>query len=64
MNRKSHTRQLVLFAGKWPTWESLPAERQHAVQEVVSLLLEQVLAAREHPALEETLEKNTEKHHV
>ena len=44
MNRKSSLRQLALFVAELPTWESLPHDRQQAVQEILSLLLEQALA--------------------
>ena len=43
MNRKSSLRQLALFVAELPNWESLPQDRQLAVQEILSLLLEQAL---------------------
>lgn len=43
MNRKSSLRQLALFDAELPTWESLPQDRQQALQEILSLLLEQAL---------------------
>jgi hypothetical protein len=44
MNGKSSLRQLALFVAELPTWESLPQDRQQAVQEILSLLLEQALS--------------------
>ena len=44
MNRKSSPGQLGLFAAELPTWESLPQDRQQALQEILSLLLEQALS--------------------
>ena len=43
MNRESSLRQRALFVTELPTWESLPQDRQQALQELLSLLLEQVL---------------------
>lgn len=62
MNRKSSPRQLALFVAALPTWESLPQDRQQALQEVLSLLLEQALSqqpnASDHNLLNGTREKN------
>ena len=44
MNRKSSPRQLALFVAELPTWESLPQDRQQALQGILSLLLEQALS--------------------
>ncbi len=43
VNRKSPPQQLALFEAQLPTWESLPPDRQQALQEVLSLLLEELL---------------------
>jgi len=44
MNRKSSVGQLALFVTELPTWESLPQDRQQAVEEILSLLLEQTIS--------------------
>ncbi len=44
MNRKSSPRQLALFPVELLTWEALPQERRQSLQEVLSLLLEQLLS--------------------
>jgi hypothetical protein len=49
MNRKSSLRQLALFVDELPTWKSLPQDRQQAVQEILSLLLEQALSQQKCP---------------
>ena len=59
MNRKSSPRQLALFVAELPTWESLPQDRQQAVQGILSLLLEQALSQITSP-LEPTAPKNIE----
>jgi len=64
MNRESPFRQLILFPGELPAWESLPAERQQASQEVLSRLLQQMLAQPTSRPMDHSPEKATEKHHV
>jgi len=64
MNRKSSPRQLALFVAELPTWESLPQDRQQALQESLSLLLEQALS-QQTCASDHNLENGTrEKNHV
>ena len=62
MNRKSSLRQLALFVDELPTWESLPQDQCQAVQEVLSLLLEQALSqqkcAFDHNGQNRTQEKD------
>jgi hypothetical protein len=43
VNRKSLPQQLALFEPQLPTWESLPTDRQQALSEILSLLLEKLL---------------------
>ena len=64
MNRKSSSRQLVLFAAELPTWESLPQDRQQAVQEVLSLLLEQTLSQETYVSDHNSLEGTRKENHV
>jgi hypothetical protein len=63
MNRKRSPRQLALFLAELPTWESLPQDRQQALQEVLSLLLEQALSQQTRP-VHDPQEPTAEKHHV
>lgn len=56
MNRNRPTLQLSLFPDEFPTWETVPEERQQALQEVLSLLLEQSLQRQ--PAQNQTSENN------
>jgi len=64
MNRKSSSRQLALFPAESPTWESLPHDRQQALQEVLSLLLEQALSQQTCPSIDDAPETGEEKSHV
>ena len=64
MNRKSPPRQLALFPVELPTWESLPQERQQALQELLSLLLEQALPQQTCPTVQNPQEHAAEKTHV
>jgi len=43
MNRKCTKSQLALFPEEFPSWDSLPLERQQQLQEILSLLFEQSL---------------------
>ena len=49
MKCESSLRQLMLFPVEGPTWESLPPTLQQALQEVLSLLLEQLLQQQAWP---------------
>lgn len=64
MNRKSQPRQLALFPAELPTWESLPQERQHALQEILSLLLEQAMRQQVDPNIDIPQEHAQEQIHV
>jgi hypothetical protein len=64
MNRKSSPRQLALFLAELPTWESLPPDRQQALQEVLSLLLEQALSQQPFPPVHHPQEPGSEKQNV
>ena len=64
MNRKSSLRQLALFVAELPTWESLPQDRQQALQETLSLLLEQALSQQICTSVHNEQEDTTEKDHV
>jgi hypothetical protein len=64
MNRKSSSRQLALFLAELPTWESLPHDRQQALQEMLSLLLEQALSQQTCLLGHNPQERTAEKHHV
>ena len=64
MNRKSSARQLSLFLAELPTWKSLPQDRQQALQEVISLLLEQALSQQPSPPVHQPQEPASEKHDV
>ena len=64
MNRKSRPRQLALFPAELHTWESLPQERQQALQEILSLLLEQVMRQQADPSVDIPPEHAQEQNHV
>ncbi len=64
MNRKSSPRQLALFPAELPTWKSLPHDRQQALQEMLSLLLEQALSQQPCPTVHNPPEPTAEEHHV
>ena len=64
MNRKSSLRQLALFVAELPTWESLPQDRQQALQETLSLLLEQALSQQIGTSVHNEQQDTTEKGHV
>lgn len=64
MNRKSRPRQLALFSAELPTWESLPQERQQALQEILSLLLEQAMRQQADPSIDIPQEHAQEQIHV
>lgn len=64
MNRKSSLRQRALFVTELPTWESLPQDRQQALQEILSLLLEQALSQQKCTADHNVQQYTQEKDHV
>jgi hypothetical protein len=64
MNRKPSPRQLALFPAELPTWESLPQDRQQDLQEVLSLLLEQMLPQQAHPPVDHPQKHAEEEPHV
>ena len=64
MNSKASPRQLDLFPDPLPTWKSLPHERQQALREILSLLLEQALSQQTGPSVEDARETRPEKNHV
>jgi hypothetical protein len=64
MNRKPSPRQLALFPGELPSWESLPRDRQPDLQEVFSLLLEQMLPQQTDPLVDHPQKHAEEKPHV
>jgi TRAP-type C4-dicarboxylate transport system substrate-binding protein len=64
MNRKSSPRQLALFVAELPTWDSLPQDRQQALQEILSLLLEQALSQQTYASDHNLLNGTREKNHV
>ena len=64
MNRKSSPRQLALFVAELPTWESLPQDRQQALQEILSLLLEQALSQQTCTSDHNPRKRTAEKDHV
>jgi hypothetical protein len=64
MNRKSSPRQLALFPVELLTWEALPQERQQALQEVLSLLLEQLLSQQTRQAVHGQQKHTAENSHV
>ena len=64
MNRKPSSRQLALFPAELPNWESLPRERQQDLQQVLSLLLEQMLSPPTEPSVDHPQKHAEEKPHV
>lgn len=64
MDRQSSSRQLPLFLAELPTWESLPRDRKQALQEVLSLLLEQSLSQQTCSSVDEAQEPGEERSHV
>jgi len=42
MNSPHRSRQLQLFSGEQPAWETLPDDCQQSVRQLLSLLVEQV----------------------
>lgn len=64
MNRNSRPRQLALFPAELPSWESLPQERQQALQEILSLLLEQVMRQQADPSIDIPQEQAREQNYV
>lgn len=62
MRHRSPSRQLMLFPFESPNWESLPPERQADLQEVLSLLLEQML--HQAPPCCDQTKPTEEKNHV
>jgi hypothetical protein len=64
MNRKSSPRQLALFLAESPTWESLPHDRQQALQELLSLLLEQAISQPTCRSVDDAQETGEEQSYV
>lgn len=64
MYGKSLPRQLALFSAELLIWESLPQERQQALQEILSLLLEQALSQQTCPTVHNPPEHAPDKNHV
>jgi hypothetical protein len=63
MNRKLTKPQFVLFPNELPRWQSLPRMRQHQLEEVLSLLVEQFLQVQA-PATHDPQDQNTENRHA
>jgi len=64
MNRNPPSTQLSLFPDELPTWESLSQERQQALQEVLSLLLEQMLQQHTCQPTDDPQKHTVENNHV
>ena len=63
MNRKLTKPQLVLFPNELPRWQSLSRKRQHQLEEVLSLLVEQFLQV-EARTTHDPQDQNTENGHA